>query len=316
MTWVTWRQHRNQALYGLGALAVLSLVLLVTGLHMASVYRDSGLSSCQNNQGLCPLLASAFSNRFRAMEAIGVLLMVLPLFAGVFWGAPLVARELEQGTHRLAWTQSITRTRWITTKLTAILLATTAFVAVLTAIVSWWFGPLANSDVGRMQPVAFDVQGIAPVAYTAFAVTLGVAAGALTRKTLPAMGATLAAFTATRVAVLELARPHYQPALRADQAINLNHPGSVDRAGLHDWILSQGTVDQAGHSVNNLPALCPTHGNLPVPRCLVAHGVHVHETWQPGSRFWLFQSVEAAVFISIALALAALSIWWVRRRIA
>src|SRR5579864_1398118 len=136
MIWVTWRQHRHQALYGLGALGVLSLVLLLTGLHMASVFRDSGLSRCQNNQGACPLLASAFSNRFRALEALGVLLMVLPLFAGVFWGAPLVARELEQGTYRLAWTQSITRTRWITTKLTAILLATTASAAALTALVS------------------------------------------------------------------------------------------------------------------------------------------------------------------------------------
>jgi hypothetical protein len=316
MTWVTWRQHRNQALYGLGALAVLSLLLLLTGLHMASVFRDSGLSRCQTNQGDCPLLASAFSNRFRSMEAIGVLLMVLPLFAGVFWGAPLIARELEQGTHRLAWTQSITRTRWITTKLTAILLATTASAAALTAIVSWWFGPLGSSDVGRMQPVAFDVQGIAPVAYTAFAVTLGVAAGALTRKTLPAMGVTLAAFTAIRVAVLELARPSYQPALRADQAINLNHPGSVDRAGLHDWILSQGTVDRAGHAVDSLPALCPTQGRLTVPQCLIAHGVHVHEMWQPASRFWLFQSIEAAVFLAMALALGALSVWWVRHRIA
>lgn len=141
--------------------------------------------------------------------------MVLPLFAGVFWGAPLVARELEQGTHRLIWTQSVTRTRWITTKLLASLLTTTAGVAALTVLVGWWFGPLAKTDVGRMQPVAFDVQGIAPVAYTVFAVTLGIAAGTLTRKTLPALGLTLAAFTAIRVAIVELARPHYETALVA-----------------------------------------------------------------------------------------------------
>jgi hypothetical protein len=316
MTWVTWRQHRNQALYGGATLAVLSALLLVTGLHMASAFRDSGLSRCQNNQGECAVLATAFSNRFRSMEAIGVLLMVLPLFAGIFWGAPLVACELEQGTHRLAWTQSVTRVRWITTKLLAVVLTATAGVAALTLIVSWWFCPLANSDVGRMQPVAFDVQGIAPVAYTAFAVTLGIAAGAVTRKTLPAMGITLAAFTSIRVAIIELARPHYRPALAADQAINLNHPCSVDRAGLHDWVISQTTVDRTGHAVGSLPALCPTGGRLPVPQCLLAHGVHLHETWQPASRFWLFQSVEAAIFIAMAFALTALSVWWVRRRIA
>ncbi len=316
MTWMIWRQHRSQALCGLATLAVLSALLLFTGLHMASVFRDSGLSRCTNNQGDCASLATAFSNRFRIMDALGVLLMVLPLFAGVFWGAPLVARELEQGTHRLAWTQSVTRTRWITTQLAAVLLATTAAAAVLTAIVSWWFGPLANSDVGRMQPIAFDVLGIAPVAYTGFAVALGIAAGAVTRKTLPAMGITLAAFTTIRVAIIEFARPHYQAPLRVDQPINLHHLGSVDQVGLHDWIISQGTLDRAGHSVDNLPALCPIGTKIPVPQCLVSHGVHVSEVWQPVSRFWLFQSIEAAVFIALAVALTALAIWWVRRRIA
>ena len=314
MTWVTWRQHRNQALYGAGALVVLALVLVLTGLHMASVFRASGLSTCQTNQGDCAALANSFSGRFKALEAVGVLLMVLPLFAGVFWGAPVVARELEQGTHRLAWTQSVTRTQWITTKLTALLVTTALAMALLTVLVGWWLGPLAKSDVGRMQPVAFDVQGIVPIAYTAFAIALGIAAGAIARKTLPAMGITLAVFTAIRVAILELVRPHYQAALHADQPVKLAHLGSADHVGLQDWILSQATVDRAGHAVPDLPKLCP---NLPtVPQCVRAHGIHLLETWQPASRFWLFQSMEAAIFTALTVALIALSIWWVRRRIA
>lgn len=314
MTWVTWHQHRNQALYGAASLTVLSALLLVTGLHMASVFHDSGLASCQSSQGDCGSIATSFSNRFRSMEAVGVLLMVLPLFAGVFWGAPLVARELEQGTHRLAWTQAVTRTRWITTKVMAIVLTTTLAAAALTLIVTWWFGPLARSDVGRMQPVAFDVQGLVPTAYTAFAVALGIAAGAVMRKTLPAMGVTLAAFIAVRGAIVEFVRPHYQPAALANQPVNLAHLGSADRVGLHDWILSQGIVDRTGHVIDNLPALCPTTTN--VPQCVLAHGIHIHEIWQPASRFWLFQSIEAGIFIALTLALIALSVWWVRRRIA
>jgi hypothetical protein len=316
MTWVTWRQHRSQALYGAGALVVLSLVLVLTGLHMASAFRASGLSSCQSNQGDCAALANAFSGRFKALEAIGVLLMVLPLFAGVFWGAPLVARELELGTHRLAWTQSVTRTRWITTKLTSIVLTTALAMALLTVLVAWWFGPLAKSDVGRMQPVAFEVQGIVPIAYTAFAVALGVAAGALTRKTLPAMGITLAVFTTVRVAILELARPHYQAALHSNQQVKLAHLGFANRVGLHDWIISQTTVDRGGHAVPDLPKLCPINGRVSVPQCVIAHGVHLHEAWQPASRFWLFQGIEAAIFTALTFSLIALAIWWVRRRIA
>jgi hypothetical protein len=164
-----------------------------------------------------------------------------------------------------------------------------------------------------MQPVAFDVQGIVPIAYTAFAVALGTAAGAIVRKTLPAMGITLAVFTGIRVTILELARPHYQAALVANQQVKLTHLGFADRVGLHDWILSQATLDRAGHAVADLPKLCP---NLhTVPQCVRAHGVHLLQTWQPASRFWLFQGIEAATFTALTLSLVALAIWWVRSRI-
>jgi hypothetical protein len=281
---------------------------------MAAAFRASGLSHCLSGEGDCAELASSFSGRFRAMEAVGVLVMVLPLFAGVFWGAPLAARELEHGTHRLAWTQAVSRRRWITTKLTAVLVTGMAGAAALTALVGWWLGPLASSDVGRMRPVAFDVQGIVPVAYTAFAIAFGVVAGAVTRRTLPAMGITLAAFVAIRVGVLEFGRPHYRPPLVADQPVNLAHLGSADKAGLHDWILGGlQIVDRAGHPIANLPALCPSKGD--VVACVRSHGVRLHEVWQPASRFWTFQGIEAAVFITLACGLAALSIWYVRRRI-
>ena len=49
-----------------------------------------------------------------------------------------------------------------------------------------------------------------PVGYTIFAVALGVAAGALVRKVLPAMTVTVAGFIGARVAVM-VARPHFHP---------------------------------------------------------------------------------------------------------
>jgi len=42
--------------------------------------------------------------------------LATPALLGIFWGAPLIARELETGTCRLAWNQSVTRTRWLTVK--------------------------------------------------------------------------------------------------------------------------------------------------------------------------------------------------------
>src|SRR5207253_5595097 len=126
----------------------------------------------------------------------------------------------------------------------------------------------------RMQPVAVDVQGLVPVAYTAFAVALGIAAGAVTRRTPAAMGITLAGFVTARVAVLELARAHFQTPLAANEPVDLHHLGSSGRAGLHDWILGgPHIVDRLGHTVGNLPLLCPARAN--VPQCVVSHGLRL-----------------------------------------
>ena len=144
---------------------------------------------------------------------VGVLAMLaLPAVIGVFWGAPLVARELENGTHRLVWTQSISRTRWLATRVGLVGLFALAGAAAVTALVSWWCGPIddalnagATSGSGfleqtRMQPVIFAARGIVPIAYTAFAFALGVTAGTVLRRTVPAMALTLVVFVAVGLA--------------------------------------------------------------------------------------------------------------------
>jgi hypothetical protein len=89
-------------------------------------------------------------------------------------GAPLVAREFETGTYRLAWTQT-TRTRWIAIKLAAIGLAGVVLTAILSLIVTWWSGPL---DAVTMTPYSsFDQRDLVPLGYAAFAFVIGVAAG-------------------------------------------------------------------------------------------------------------------------------------------
>src|SRR5262249_52324849 len=159
--------------------------------------------------------------------------MVIPLLLGVFLGAPLIAREVEQGTHRLAWTQSVTRDRWALSKIGLVFGFALVVIALFAWMVTVWSGPLVAVSDDRFGFGTFDLRGIVPVAYGVFALALGTAAGALIRRTLPAMAATLGAFVAVRVAMEMLLRPRYLP----PQTISYPFLRESPRAGLGDWII-------------------------------------------------------------------------------
>ncbi len=144
---------------------------------------------------------TAFLSSYRLMQAaLPPVLLVLPALIGVFWGAPLVARELETGTFRLAWTQGVTRQRWLAVKLTLAGLASMAVAGLLSLILTWWFSPIDRVQLNQLTPAMFGVRGITPIGYAAFAFALGVTAGAFIRRTIPAMAATIVVFTGVRLA--------------------------------------------------------------------------------------------------------------------
>src|SRR5947199_9999534 len=111
MNWLVWRQHRQQALFGTATFALVGCFLLLTGLHMHSVFDSSGHGRClaTGSHGSCGDVQSAFENRFGTLRQLVPFFMVLSLLVGLFWGAPVIARELEQGTHLVIWTQGVTR---------------------------------------------------------------------------------------------------------------------------------------------------------------------------------------------------------------
>jgi hypothetical protein len=118
MTWVAWRQQRPSAVAAAVLHAVGGLVLLASGWQVTASARDSGLAACVAAGGDCRVLAEAFASRYGPiLEPVSTLGALLPVVLGVLVGAPLLAREFEQGTHRLAWTQSVTRGRWLAARL-------------------------------------------------------------------------------------------------------------------------------------------------------------------------------------------------------
>jgi hypothetical protein len=342
MIWLTWRQFRTQAAAVYAAVAAVAVLLAVTGPRLRDLARIDA--------NIFDRLTSGDQDLFYAGI---VVVAVAPAVIGAFWGAPLVARELEGGTHRLVWTQSVTRTRWLATKLAVTSLAAAAVVGALTLAVSWWAEPIdgaVSSTHGglpaRLTPVSFAMRGVVPVGYAVFAVVLGVVLGALVRRSLPAMALTLALFVVVQIAVPTWIRPHLAASVREDAAFTMarfdgymsNGPGipgklSLNTGGQGNWVLSNQTVDASGRATA-LPSwftgcLPPppavgqdgpvrVQGPDPMAACfqrLNAEGYHQHIVYQPAKNFWPLQWAELALYLALSGLLAGFCFWWVRRRL-
>ncbi|HEX4175783.1 MAG TPA: hypothetical protein VHY81_07685, partial [Acidimicrobiales bacterium] len=249
MLWLSVRQFRTQALVAAAGLAGLAVVIVLVGSQLLADFHTS-VSACAGTG--CGNAANDFIEKYTLMGSWqDGLVLVVPGLIGVFWGAPLVARELESGTFRLAWTQSISRARWTLTKLGLLVVAAMVAAGLCSLMVTWWSSPL-DFVVGAGPFAHYDTRGIVPVAYAAFAFTLGVAAGAIIRRTVAAMATALVAFTAVRVAFVEWARPHLMAPLSMRNPFTITSPRRV-QVGAHlspgAWVMHESVVNRAGEAV-------------------------------------------------------------------
>jgi hypothetical protein len=306
MNTLVWRLHRGQAYVAGAALIVLAAVLLITGVEMSRAYHDfvAGCAAAHDCGDPSQVLGidGLVTNWLLAT-------ITIPLLFGLFWGAPLLAKEFEDGTHGLAWTQGVTRSRWLGRTVAWALLAAAVWGGALAALVSWWRGPanaLAFPGV-PFDPGIFDIQGIVPVAYSVFAVALGIAAGAAFRRVLPAMAATFAVFTGLRFLIAEYARPHYLT------PVSRLFPFGPDNGPSGSWVLPSVVTGPGGQRYGNftfldVPAACRSQEQKPsLPSCMTAHGFRDLITYQPAGRFWAFQGIEAGIFLVLAAALIAVT---------
>ncbi|MFL6174718.1 MAG: ABC transporter permease subunit [Marmoricola sp.] len=342
MIWLTWRQFRVQFVVAFALVAAICAWLAATGPTLARLAR--------RNTDVYDLLTSNDKLLFNGGIAV---MAVAPAIIGIFWGAPLVARELETGTFRLAWNQSVTRGRWLAVKLGITALGTAAMVAVLTTAVTWWAHPIDGvtgnqhgSLASRMTPISFAMRGIVPVGYAVFALLLGTFIGLVLRRSLPAMALTLAIYVFVQIAVPLWVRPHLIPPTTATvtishktlDGISANDSGpfkiTVHTADPRDWILTNQTVDSAGRAAA-LPSWFT--GCLPPPpgagatgkvqvspgpgtmdACfsrLTSEGYRQHLVYQSHTRFWRLQWVETGMYLLASALLAGASFAWCRRRL-
>ncbi|MEO7000358.1 MAG: ABC transporter permease subunit [Ktedonobacterales bacterium] len=317
MIWLTWRQHRGELLLIGGILTALAAILIVTGAQIATTYQQLGVAACVAHPAAnsnCGQIIGGFDDQFGWMRSAVGWLNLLPALIGILVGAPLVARELEHSTQRLVWTQSVTRARWLMVKLLGVFVMCLLASAILTALLAWWRAPFATLQ-GSFSPDGFDLVGIVPLAYMAFALALGIAAGTLLRRAIPAMVVTLGGFLAVRLPILTWVRPYYLPPLTVNWDPTQLRISPVSRA---DWQFSQNFVDAHGHTLSDPQAYSACAGVQTKGdffQCLHTHHWLIALVYQPANRFWLFQGIETAIFVALTLALISLTIWWVRWRI-
>jgi hypothetical protein len=314
-------QFRAQAVIAFCALAVAAVLLGLTGPHLAHLY-DTTVATC-GTHGDCAAATSKFLSTYRLLQDLGNVVIAIPILVGIFWGAPIVARELETGTHRLVWTQSVTRTRWMAVKLGLVGLASMLIAGLFSLMMTWWSSPIDRVNGNQFTSV-FDQRGIVPIGYAAFAFALGVTAGVLIRRTLPAMATALAGFVIVRVAVTFLAQPNFEPKVHLTSPLRMtsgmgfdqtnNGPLTVIGGHPGDWVFSDRIINQAGHAVSGRFL---GQGACLQSRSSAACIGKLREVlvYQPASRYWAFQSYETAIFLGLAVILGAFCFWWMRGRI-
>src|SRR6516225_3139071 len=312
MAWVTWRQHRA-ALAGVAVfLGAVAVYLWLTGLRMhhaeAAYCHPASSIACTIN----------FTGKYgEAVIIVSIALQAVPALIGAFIGAPVLARELETGTFRYAWTQGIGRLRWTVGKLVLLAVTVTAAAGALTVLFAWYNQPWAAAGyVTPFSPRVFDLLGVAFAAWALAAFAIGALAGMVIRRAVPAIAATLAAYAGLALATALWLRQHYMTPLLTSKP---NLPGTA-------WLVNQwytkggkfafpGVGSQLAGAVSRIcPAPRVTSNGVSPAQCLTQHGYTLWTSYQPGSRFWPFQWIEAGWLLALSVLLIAATVWLVRRR--
>jgi ABC-type transport system involved in multi-copper enzyme maturation permease subunit len=317
LLWLTWRQHRAVIIASLTLGAVLIGAILFLAARITTINHECGNTACPGGSAQAASLTGAFGLS-ELSNYLSIVVMFLPLLAGVFLGIPVLAREHEQRTLLLAWSQDIAPQRWLWTKL-ALLGALTAAVG---AAVSAGAGHLADvisiaTGHSLFYGSVFLVTGMVPLAQSVVWFIAGVALGAACRRTLRAIFAALVAYIGLYF-VVQWRYPTFMTPLTALVPITGDGQGLSSRLGTNILTINQNAIyDASGHAVSQatVQSLCPSGpGGLNTNnQCLAQHHFKTLLSYQPGARIPDFHLILIGGYLGLGL-IAAVAVWWLVRR--
>ncbi|HVS58515.1 MAG TPA: ABC transporter permease [Candidatus Saccharimonadales bacterium] len=342
MNWFVFRQHRKTfMIFGI-LLIAFAIFAIVSGNYFWHTYQHA-LATCHDfatptdPQGTCDTLGNTlFQGDGAIVDTIVLTGFGAPLLVGLFLGAPLFAREYEENTNKLVWTQSISRRKWLTTKLLWALGFAALYGLILTLLTTHWFRTDNALNHDRFDTGLFDIQGLMPFIYTIFFTAVGFTMGVWWRKTLVALGVTLAIFVLAMASFGQWIRPHYMAPITVTAPMGPNAINNKIPTGA--WILTKDIVDKNGKTfdsfdLQNMPAQCRAiiedakngngihvkaavggPGGDPIDNCLNHAGYHQMATYQPPYRYWDFQRIEAGIFLGMTAVAVGATYWLVLKR--
>jgi hypothetical protein len=303
MTWLLWRQHRVQLAIVVALIGAFAAPVLITGMHLHSAF-----NACRASAGCGGNLVAGYNS----VNTLVDVTILIPVVIGLFWGAALVGRELENGTAALVWTQTVSKRHWLRAKLVTLFVASAVSGAAVSGLVTWWSSTRNATLESRFGGLQFDIQGLAPIGYTLFASALGLVAGIVWRRTLPAMATTVGGFLAVRLIIELFARPHYMAPITGTTALGKDVQIPSGSLRISSDLMLHGQV--LGGAIR-VPQQCVSTTTRPAAdACMQRLGYHVRVTYQPADRYWTFQWIEFGIFAGLAVLLVAGGLVVLRRR--
>ncbi|MFF0198664.1 ABC transporter permease [Streptomyces anulatus] len=240
----------------------------------------------------------------------GAVLVLLAALIGVFVAGPLIARELESGTFRLAWAQSVSPTQWLAARLAVPAALTVTGLMVLVIVYRWGLWALRagpNSPGLRWHAEGvFPGTGPAVLGYALLAVAVGALCAVLVRRTLLSMSLSALVLAAVGIGLSTWRYLLWPAALRQGEGPKLLRDS--------DWHLEGGMLTASGSKVYWRD--CYHAGSVEgYDACMRDRGgVTPFAEVHPASHYWPLQLVETGILLALA-ALAVFAAFRVLRRL-
>lgn len=328
MVRVTWLLHRGGFLGMLGLYAACAAAIVIGSQPARSTFSTYVADGCVTRplHAPCGTLANVFATTTDPLSAILIALSILPVIVGAFLGAPLVARQVESGTYRFAFTQGLDRTRQVLTALVLLAVFVVVGAVVLGLLLSTWAHPFeVVGDKSPWQAGQFDTTWVMLAGWSVLGLAVGTLVGTLTKRTVAAMaGTTVVVGGLVVAATVSFVRfvVSIAPAASNGFAPNGLGIGALDMQSHYGqgppgaWLLTSWMTGPHGRVLGTLQAwrlYTEVYTKGAGPRSLSLHHVSFWVSFQPAGHYWIFQVVTGLVLVLLAVIMAMVVLRRLRR---
>jgi hypothetical protein len=332
---VTWLERRSALISFLVVFVVLAVAIVVERHSVEALYAiyvNGGCVAHPLNNSACVVEDAVSTNAFAVLS---VALRVLPLLAGVFVGAPLIASEIESGTFRFTWTQGVGRMRFVVSTVVLLVVFLVASACLLGLLYAGWyahpFEVVSSGAQSQWQSGLFTTTWWMLASWMLFALLLGTFLGAVIKRTVVAMAATVVVVGGLLVAASLLLPRMLAIGARASSRFSIaglnigtfNMQAQPGNGPMGSWLVRGWFTGPGGRALGSEEANKVLDRVLAVPgndkSLTTMHWLSLHHytywvSYQPASRFWVFQGIEGVVVLVLAALLGLATLWVVRHR--